>query len=248
MKLIYFTDEAYNLLKKDLYKNEKNYYLEELWIEKYFKEYNIENYMGTSDIVVGNISEFQDTGDINQDDLQNTITLYSAYLDKLTPAEASNPRLWTALCHLIPEYRKYILSRWKNKNEEVTLEKRFFATEGRSSLLYYNAISRLWWSGYLTYEQDKAQPWALTKTLFSAQMVQKDLLDQPFSFNKKVVRGLLKALQKIQEQTGNAASKIFRECCDSYINHYGAVTVLDSLSEDEIENIAYKYMFDAFVK
>lgn len=111
-------------------------------------------------------------------------------------------------------------------------------------MCYYNAISRLWWSGYLTYdeEKEKTNPWELTKVLFSAQQIQKDLFDQPFSMNRTVVKGLLRALKRIQEETGNAATPTFRKCCDSYINHYGSVTILDALSSDEIEEIAYSYM------
>lgn len=117
-------------------------------------------------------------------------------------------------------------------------------TEGRASLLYYNAISRLWWSGYLTYDEDKASsnPWYLTETLFSAQQIQKDLFDQPFSMNRTIVKGLLMALKRIQEENGNSCTTIFRKCCDSYLNHYGAVSILDTLDSSEIEKIAYDYM------
>ena len=136
------------------------------------------------------------------------------------------------------------MKRWKKKDESVSLDRRFCADRGRGSLLYYNAISRLWWSGYLTYEEDKEKtdPWQLTRILFSAQQIQKDLFDQPFCMNKTIVQGLLRALKKIQEEQGNACTTIFRKCCDSYINHYGAVSILDTLSADEVEDIAYSYM------
>ena len=201
--------------------------------------------MKRSSIKVGNI-DFQYTGDDtdqkNADDIQNIITLYSEFKDKITPTQASDPCLWTALCHY--SYKDYILKRWKKDDGTVRLDQRFFATEGRASLLYYNAISRLWWSGYLTYdeEKEKTNPWELTKILFSAQQIQKDLFDQPFSMNRTVVKGLLRALKRIQEETGNAATPTFRKCCDSYINHYGAITILDALTLQEIEDIAFSYM------
>ena len=123
------------------------------------------------------------------------------------------------------------------------IDKRFFATEGRSSLLYYNAVSRLWWSGYLTYDEDnKGNPWHLTEVLFSAQQIQKDLFDQSFSMNRTIVKGLLSALKRIQEERGNNATPVFRMCCHSYLNHYGAYSILDTLTAEEIEEIAYAYM------
>lgn len=96
----------------------------------------------------------------------------------------------------------------------------------------------------MTYDEDhkSSNPWHLTETLFSAQQIQKDLFDQPFSMNKTIVKGLLSALKCIQEEQGNACTTIFRKCCDSYINHYGAVNILDTLSANEVEELAYLYM------
>lgn len=246
MNLIYFTQDAYKTLKKDIEQNKDKYYSSDTsWLNDYFEQNNISEYMKTSSVKVGNIS-FQYTGDDveskNSDDIQNIITFYSEFKDKITPTQASDPCLWTALCHF--SYNDYIIKRWKKDDGTVRLDQRFFATEGRASLLYYNAISRLWWSGYLTYDEEKERtnPWELTRILFSAQQIQKDLFDQPFSMNRTVVKGLLRALKRIQEETGNAATPTFRKCCDSYINHYGAVTILDALTSDEIEEIAYSYM------
>jgi len=140
------------------------------------------------------------------------------------------------------------LKRWKKGDGTVRLDQRFFATEGRTSLLYYNAISRLWWSGYLTYDElNENDPWHLTRVLLSAQQIQKDLFDQPYSMNRNIIKGLLMALAKIQKEKGNACTTLFRKCCDSYINCYGAVTILDFLDAKEIEDIAYTYMKQAEV-
>ena len=60
--------------------------------------------------------------------------------------------------------------------------------------------------------------------------------------NKTIVKGLLSALKRIQDEQGNACTPVFRKCCDSYLNHYGAVSILDTLTSAEIEDIAYAYM------
>lgn len=245
MNLIYFTKDAYKLLKKDLNLNKDNYYNEDPWLDEYFATAGLDEFYKTSSITVPNI-ELICTGDDteikNNDDLINIKSLYTEYKDKITPLQASDPLLWSALCHIT--YKDYILKRWKKADDTVSIDKRFFATEGRSSLLYYNAISRLWWSGYLTYDEARknSNPWYLTETLFSAQQIQKDLFDQPFSMNKTIVKGLLSALKRIQDEQGNACTPVFRKCCDSYLNHYGAVSILDTLTSAEIEDIAYAYM------
>lgn len=245
MNLIYFTKDAYKLLKKDLNSNKDNYYSEDPWLSEYFVSVGLDEFYKTSSITVPNITlvySGDDTESKNRDDLLNIKILYSEYKDKLSPLQASDPMLWSALCHIT--FKPYVLNRWRKDDGTVRLDQRFFATEGRASLLYYNAISRLWWSGYLTYDEEKASsnPWYLTETLFSAQQIQKDLFDQPFSMNRTIVKGLLMALKRIQEENGNSCTTIFRKCCDSYLNHYGAVSILDTLDSGEIEKIAYDYM------
>ena len=245
MNLIYFTKDAYKLLKKDLNLNKDNYYSEEPWLDEYFSTVGLDEFYKTSSITVPNIELVYNGDDIevkNSDDLNNIKSFYIEYKDKITPLQASDPLLWSALCHIT--FKDYILKRWKKADDTVSIDKRFFATEGRSSLLYYNAISRLWWSGYLTYDEERknSNPWHLTEILFSAQQIQKDLFDQPFSMNRTIVKGLLSALKRIQEERGNACTTIFRKCCDSYLNHYGVVSILDTLSAKEVEDIAYSYM------
>ncbi len=245
MNLIYFTKDAYKLLKKDLDANKDNYYRDDPWLSEYFAKVGLDEFYKTSSIVVSNLQlncSGDDVESKNNDDLLNIKLLYSDYKDKITPLQASDPLLWSALCHIT--FKEYVLKRWKKDDGTVRLDQRFFATEGRASLLYYNAISRLWWSGYLTYDETRAStnPWHLTETLFSAQQVQKDLFDQSFNMNRTVIKGLLSALKTMQEENGNKCTTIFRACCDSYINHYGAVSILDTLSADDIATIAYDYM------
>ena len=245
MNLIYFTKDAYKLLKKDLNLNKDNYYKDDPWLSEYFAKAGLDEFYRTSAVTVPNVELVCTGEDIeskNRDDLINIKQFYSEYKDKITPLQASDPLLWSALCHIT--FKQYVLNRWKKADDTVSLDKRFFATEGRASLTYYNALSRLWWSGYLTYDEEysSSNPWILTETLFSAQQIQKDLFDQPFSMNKTIVKGLLAALKRIQEERGNNCTPVFRKCCDSYLNHYGAVSVLDALTSEEIEEIAYKYM------
>lgn len=245
MNLIYFTKDAYRALKASLGENDEKYYSTDSWMDDFFAAEGLQDYLKTSAVVVPEVSLIYNGDDIavkNSDDLTNIRCLYSAYKDRVTPLQASDPMLWSALSHVT--FKDYVLKRWRKGDGGVNLSQRFFATEGRASLCYYNAISRLWWIGHLSYDEtrESTDPWHLTKTLLSAQQVLKDFSDQDFSMNKTVSRGLLSALKRIQEEAESNATAVFRKCCNSYLNHYGAVTVLDVLDSDEIEGIAYEYM------
>lgn len=250
MNLIYFTEEAYKLLKNDIDNNSDKYSSPERWVTKYFDENGVNEPIVNSEIIVPNIS-LQNTPikkgtsredifkTLNKDDYMNTITLYGQYKDRISPHIATKYLLWSALCH--ETFYPYVIKRWSILGNPA--EHCFGSKRGRNQLTYANAISRLWWTGYLTYEEDKkSSPWELTQVIFSAQQVQKDLFDQPFSKNRTVVKGLLKALRRIQDKRGDAATNQFRECCNSYLNHYGVITIIDFLTAEEIEEIAYKYM------
>lgn len=54
MNLIYFTKDAYKLLKKDLNANKDNYYSDDPWLAQYFADQGLEEYCKTSSIVVPN--------------------------------------------------------------------------------------------------------------------------------------------------------------------------------------------------
>lgn len=245
MNLPYFSKEAFKTLKAELHNNEAKYYSQEQWLDDFFATMGIRDYLRTSSIVVPDLQLVCSGTDDKvkcQDDLDNVRRLYGSYKDKITPLQASDPSLWTALSHTV--FKDYVLKRWGGESGDVSISQRFFATEGRASLCYYNAISRLWWAGYLSYDEDLegVNPWHLTQTLLSAQQVFKDYSDQSFSMSKSVTIGLLKALSRIQDKTGNSATRVFRLCCDSYLNHRGAVAVLDILEPEDIEEIAYEFM------
>ena len=130
MNLIYFTKEAYKLLKKDLNLNHDKYYSEDPWLDEYFASAGLDEFYRTSSITVPNVGLICSGDDIetkNRDDLINIKMFYTEYKDKIDPLQASDPLLWSALCHIT--FKEYILNRWKKANDTVSIDKRFFATE-----------------------------------------------------------------------------------------------------------------------
>lgn len=255
MRLKYFSEEAFEELKSSYSSQQARYINEnpEQWVEEYLKSKGINNFCKMSGIAGRDISlvyhdyelirlengKKASDAQINEDDLVNTRLIYDEYKNKLTPLQANDQYLWAALCHM--DFSEYIVKRWLDKGE-VDIIRYFASSTSSKSLCKENAISRLWWAGYLTYDEHSADPYRLTKILFSAQQVMSDLFDQPVHMNKKIVQGMLEALEKIQEERGDKATPVFRKCCWSCFNHYSVVAVLESLSVEEIKNLAYNYI------
>lgn len=244
MLLSYFTEEAYESLLHDIRKNAENYASDEDWLTTYFS--GTDGYFKTSSVDVGAFSPHytpgkKDDAQKSQEDLINTRLIYDAFRN-LTPLQASNKYMWTYLCHAVPEYRNYIRDRWMQDERENTIKSRFFVTTP-GSLLNDNALSRLWWYGYLTYDRSSSHHYALTEILFTNQTICTDVMDTFNRMNYDRMRGVLMAIRDFKDVLGNneGITDYFREC-KKYLNHYAAVTTLEFLDSEEIRDLAFNYM------
>lgn len=209
-------------------------------------------YYGESTISANLPSELDFKNDMNTDeknksDIVNTRFIYEA-LKTLSPLVATNGYLWSYLCHT--KYKKYVIARWiKNPEDEdkhektvETIKKRFFCSANKKDVMRMNAISRLWWAGYLTFDEKHGDQYHLTKILFTGQQICADILDTPFCGNKTIITGILLAIEQYKgEVAENINSELVRKCI-KYFRRYAAVTNVDFLSETEIQNIIFKYL------
>lgn len=187
------------------------------------------------------------TDEKNASDIVNTRFIYEA-LKTLSPLVATNGYLWSYLCHT--KYKEYVITRWiKNPEDEdkkedtiKTIKKRFFCSSNKKDIMRMNAISRLWWAGYLTFDEKHGDPYHLTKILFTGQQICADILDTPFCGNKTIIKAILLAIKKYKEEINeNICSEQVRKCV-KFFRRYAAVTSVDFLSESEIEDIIYTYL------
>jgi len=187
------------------------------------------------------------TDEKNKSDIVNTIQIHDS-LKNLSPLVATNGYLWSYLCHT--KYKEYVIARWiKNPEDEdkeedtiKTIKKRFFCSSNKKDIMRMNALSRLWWAGYLTYDANHGRPYHLTEILFTGQQICADILDTPFCGNKTVITGILLAIEKYKEEINtNISSELVRKCI-KYFRRYAAVTSVDFLSEREIQDIIFKYL------
>ncbi len=244
MLLRYFTEEAYDMLLHDISRNAENYSSGKEWLPTYFGSTN--GYFKTSGVDVNVFNPYYTSGkkddeQKSREDLINTRLIYDAFRS-LTPLQATNKYMWTYLCHAEPAYRDYIRNRWMQEERENTIKSRFFVTTA-GSLLNDNALSRLWWYGYLTYDKNSSNHYALTEILFTNQTICTDVMDTFNRMNYDRMRGVLLAIRDFKEVLGDneGITDYFREC-KKYLNHYAAVTTLEFLDSDEIRDIAFNYM------
>lgn len=240
MKLKYFSESGYNHLFDsvpkhiDLYSTATNCE----WIRKefgnrpFYKESRI-------DVVLPTLNP-------EMEDYVNIIAIYDAFKDSLTPKQASNPYLWSYLAQC--EYWDYTFKRWAGPDMSVDrIKQRYFCYTEKGSRQGFlrNSISRLWWAGYLTYQDDKpSNPYELTKVLCSNSDIFLQVLERNFSMNKNICMGILAAIKEINDdpKSNNVVEAEWRNLC-KYINRFGAVTLLDALSKDEIKKIAIEYIW-----
>ena len=244
MLLGYFTEEAYDKLLHNIPNNAERYSKKEEWLPAYFGSTTNYYKMSTVDVstfVPAYSPGKKDDAQKSQEDLVNTRLIHSAFIS-LTPLQASNKYMWTYLCHAVPEYRDYIRDRWMQDERENTIKNRFFVTTP-GSLLNDNALSRLWWYGYLTYDLQSSNPYALTEILFTNQTICTDVMDTLNRMNLDRMRGVLLAIRDFKNEISDSEgiTEYFREC-KKYLNHYAAVTAMEFLDAEEIRDLAFNYM------
>ena len=245
MLLSYFTEEAYERLLHDIEANASKYAGEDEWLSEYFG-HSTDYFKQSKSVDVARFNPYYLPGpkadaQKTQEDLINTRALYDAFKG-LTPLQASNKYMWTYLCHAVPEYSAYIRDRWMTDARANTIKTRYFVT-GSSSLLNDNALSRLWWYGHLTYDENAHDKYALTKILFTNQTICTDVMDTLNRMNFNRIKGVLLSIRDFKEllDDNEGITEYFREC-KKYLNHYAAVTTLDFLEVEEIQKLAFDYM------
>ena len=246
MRLAFLTEDGYDKLYNGITENEKKYTQEEEWLTDFFK--GTEWFKQSKSVDVKNFTPVYRKGEKtdaekNAEDLVNVRLIYEAF-KKLTPLQASNKYMWTYLCHAVPEYSAYIRDRWMTQARENTIKTRFFVT-GATSLLNDNALARLWWYGYLTYDESFEDHYALTKILLTNQTICTDVLDTLNRMKHTRMKGVLLGIRDYKDLYGEKGiTDRFREC-KKRLNRMGATINLDYLDTNEIRTLTLKFMEEA---
>lgn len=164
-------------------------------------------------------------------DLENVKRVYNN-MKGLSVSKASDERIWVA--YALSEFVDYMKYRWMPEGPDKRKERYFFENSSKRSL-FRQGIARLWWIGYLTYDESRtANEYELTEFILrNGQDVINQLLDIGFSSNKTILKAVLKALLEAENSGIDINRELVRDTC-KYVNLLGGIYILDCLSEDDI--------------
>lgn len=180
-----------------------------------------------------NIEDFSlDTSFENRvdSDLENVKRVYN-HMMPLSVSKASDERIWVA--YALSEFVDYMRYRWMPDGSDKRKERFFFENSSKRSL-FRQGISRLWWIGYLTYDDSKPDPYEMTAFILrNGQDVINQLLDIGFSSNKTILKAVIRALYEAENSGITINRDLVRDTC-KYVNLLGGTYMLDCLSENDI--------------
>ena len=129
---------------------------------------------------------------------------------------------------------KHMTSDGRLKSQEG-LASRYFIKGSKG--LVRNGISRLWWYGNVSYDEDRADKFELTAVMLKYQDIAQNILERNFSRNHTVIKAVLEVLRELE---ANGAPFYKREnfrLLMEYINSIGGVTILDALPLEDVKQM-----------
>lgn len=253
MKLYFMKQKALDSLQKDIPDNLQEYESSEPWIDQYFIDKEAPTYFFDSGI---EIEDYHLIPGGPETDFQNAKTVYEAFKGKLNPVQASDLRLWAYLAHA--QHWDYMRTRWEinapdeeeeNEQEEGSkspkdkvidrVKTRYFFGASRGKAFVRQGIARLYWSAYLTYDEDEENenPYEYTEFFFSKQDIFTSITERSYARNKVLILAALKELKKHPELSRDDIRLFLAR-----LNQAGAITVLDYLNSKQAEQLCAKIM------
>ena len=147
-----------------------------------------------------------------RNDFESAKSVYKS-LEKLTPIQASDPRLWAYLTHV--DLYEYMTQRWRDiitgeTNKSDYIIDHWFVKTPSQQCLMRNAISGLWWAAYLSYDESRTDPFELTKVFFKdLDLPTRTIGTYKIGRHKEAIKGVL---------------QFFKDFPDVMASHYEAKT------------------------
>lgn len=244
MKLQFISEETLADLRNN-YQEYKQYYYsrDEVWFNQYFSESNR--------ILESKIDFVPPKMNMDDDyavsDYANVKILYEA-LNHLTEAQATQERLWAGLAHLqLRDYSFYRMQEDINLKNDKRINTSLFYPYGIKRSLFVHILARLWWVGYMTYDDKNENPYWLTDFFTERAFSSRSLLhfSNDFTANKTISQGLLKSLYNLQQNGLQIKREHFVEA-NKHLNVVGGATILDLLTVDEVEKMIRTHLEKQF--
>lgn len=186
--------------------------------------------------------------DYNISDPENVKILYNS-LKHLTVNQATQERIWSGLAHLqLRDYFYYRMKKELDKHNDKRINTGIFFKQGKKRSLFVHILARLWWVGYMTYdEENEENPFWLTDFFtekdFSARATL--FFSSNFTSNRNITKGILKTLYDWQQQGIFVGRDHFVQA-NKYLNVVGGAMILDVLTTEEVEEMVNDYLWNHF--
>ena len=190
-------------------------------------------------------TELNDVHDQSKQDVENVIRLYSV-MKNITDTQATDERLWAGLAH--GDFWPYMSQRWGDKCKTQNSVKTCYFLNLQYNLkraLFINKVSRMWWIGRLTYDENRKDPFELTKYMesnFSTKSLV--IFSSNYMSSPTVAHGLFAALIELEQSEGISSKKrqeLYYQAT-RYLNIFGGSHILDYYTEEEIKDKVLNYM------
>ena len=240
MKLLFLKQDALITLKGNVNANISKYQsLDNQWV---LDSYNGENPFLEFKLEFKDFKLNTDYETASELELANSKILYEN-LKGLSDTQAADERLWSGLTHSI--FYEYVHKRWvfdeKNMEKPNYILSRYFYSGGQARGIIRNTLSKLWWIGKLTYDENRSNPFELTDVLGNSDMATRvnDMFTSSFSRNPKVAHAFLGAIKTYEDEGCRIGGYTYRQAVQ-YMNAFGGMTLVDYLDESEMKNIIIK--------
>lgn len=201
-------------------------------------------------------------------EVRNSILMFEAF-SGMTPALATEERVWTRLTHF--ECLDFARNRWPLRDEpkektglpgRITVSKEK-AAEQRKKVLHQNigqveahyfarghtgyrddnAVSRLWWNALIASRVDAADQEGVLKELLRTAYIRSNLVGRPMVSNRtNLLRGIVRTMRNKPEVYGSRAT--FREFMKA-LNLRGSGVLFEALSDQETDATLLRCRDDA---
>ena len=180
-------------------------------------------------------------------DLNNCKILYEK-LQFLSESQACDERLWAGLSH--STFYGYMRKRWRygygkkpkeaKKESGEILTRFFYKSYGRNGF-YRNSLSKCWWVGRNTYNQNNTINHFENLDIIGSNDLSSKITELFFNFNFSsntyILNAVIDALRQFNEEGRRLSVRDHIRPAMSYLNAVGGSVVLDCLEQEEITRI-----------
>lgn len=235
MKLMYLTKEAIDDIKMNFEKYKSHFQDDtNAWFMDIFRK---NGWIRESKIECEDFA--MDYGDdYNSSDRKNIEIIYET-LKELSPSIAVDERLWAGILFgQLWDYVKYRRREELRLGRERDVLNSFFFMNGTKRSCFVNCLSRLWWTGFLLYDEQCSDHYKAADLICETAYASNILLisSNNFAANKNILLGVLDC---IAERKKNGEKIIRRHYVEAnkYLNCLGGILLLDALTRDETREL-----------